>query len=114
MDTFDISVADVEAFIDMAKRMDISSEFKRREQRGKLSMDEIREFYEELQPSIEKLAKHCDMYTYSESIAGDELHLINLLKFYMELAITVEFLREPMPSDLFPANRFMIADVSGF
>jgi hypothetical protein len=105
------SSLNMDELLNLAEPLAIASEAERRVQRLNMSYEAISNMYDALQPHLQDASKYLDECAKAGSLGEREKKLLDLLKFYMELAITVEFLGEPNPKDLFPGDRFLIADV---
>jgi hypothetical protein len=105
------SSLNMDELLNLAEPLAIASEAERRVQRLNMSYEVISNMYDVLQPCLLDASRYLDECANTGPLGEREQKLSNLLKFYMELAITVEFLGEPNPKDLFPGERFLIADV---
>lgn len=101
----------IDELLNLAEPLVIANESERRVQRLKMSYEVISNMYDVLQPRLLAASQYLDECANTGLLGEREKKLSNLLKFYMELAITVEFLGEPNPKDLFPGERFLISDV---
>lgn len=97
---------------DLVPAWSLPTERARKERRASAAMDDIRSFYDRLQPRITQIAQHLGAFEYRpDSLPEAETHLLRLACMYMETAMAVEFYRRPEPEAAFPRDRFVIENI---
>ena len=87
------------------------SEHDRREKRASSDFAELQTYYALMSPRMRDIARHLDTYPMGVLPAPQQA-LLRLALMFMEVALAVEFYRQPEVRDSFPRQRWVIAPVA--
>lgn len=76
----------------------LACETERWDKRMASSMAEMREFYYAFFPRLEEAIDYCDKFSLDE-LPDDALHLLQLVYSLIMVAMSVEIMRQPKPTD---------------
>jgi hypothetical protein len=76
----------------------LAGETERWDKRMASSMAEMREFYDAFFPRLEEAIEYCDKFSLDE-LPDDALHLLQLVYSLIMVAMSVEIMRQPKPTD---------------
>jgi hypothetical protein len=76
----------------------LPTETERWDKRMGSSMAEMREFYHAFFPRLEEAIEYCDKFSLEE-LPDDALHLLQLVYSLIMVAMSVEIMRQPKPTD---------------
>ena len=92
-----------------AKAWCLATETERWEKRMASSMAEMRGFYDAFFPRLEEAIEYCDKFPLDD-IPEDALHLLRLIYSLIMVAMAVEVMRQPRPTDAADAIMIRISE----
>jgi hypothetical protein len=87
----------------------LATETERWEKRMASSMSEMRGFYDAFFPRLEEAIEYCDKFPLDD-IPEDALHLLHLIYSLIMVAMAVEVMRQPRPTDAADAVMIRISE----
>ena len=76
----------------------LATETERWDRRMASSMAEMREFYDAFFPRLEEAIEYCDKFSLDD-LPEDALHLLHLIYSLIMVAMSVEIMHQPRPTD---------------
>ncbi len=76
----------------------LPTEAERWDRRMASTMAEMREFYDAFFPRLEEAIEYCDKFSLDD-LPEDALHLLHLIYSLIMVAMSVEIMRQPRPTD---------------
>lgn len=83
---------------DFARIWCLATETERWNKRVNSSMPEMREFYDAFFPRLEEAIEHCDKFPL-DGLPDDALNLLHLIYSLIMVAMAVEIMHQPLPTD---------------
>jgi hypothetical protein len=87
----------------------LGTETERWEKRMASTMAEMREFYDAFFPRLEEAIEYCDKFPLDD-LPEDALHLLRLIYSLIMVAMAVEIMRQPRPTDAADAVMIRIGE----
>jgi phage-related baseplate assembly protein len=85
------------------------TETERWDQRIASTMAEMRDFYDAFFPRLEEAIEYCDKFPLDD-LPEDALHLLHLIYSLIMVAMAVEIMRQPRPTDAADAVMIRISE----
>jgi hypothetical protein len=76
----------------------LATECERWDKRVSSTMAEMREFYDAFFPRLEEAIEYCDKFPLDD-LPDDAVHLLHLIYSLIMVAMSVEIMRQPRPTD---------------
>jgi hypothetical protein len=76
----------------------LATESERWDKRMSSTMAEMREFYDALFPRLEEAIEYCDKFPLDD-LPDDAVHLLHLIYSLIMVAMSVEIMHQPRPTD---------------
>jgi hypothetical protein len=95
---------DLERF---ASEWALATEYERREKRVGSSMEDLRDYYELVQPKMKEMVAHLNEFAMG-ALPSPQQALFYLALMFMEVAMAIEFYGQPELRGGFPRHRWLI------